>query len=133
MNTSRLAALVGTAVGAVFAQQPADACGDKLSMMGGGVSFEMLNPSLHQGRVVMYITPESAMYKTNTDLRKTLERAGHKVRSVDNAADLKAALQAGDVDIVLTNLGDDHAATPVKAGTQSPAMLSMIYKPTTAS
>jgi hypothetical protein len=132
MNTSRLAAVVGTAI-AVFAQQPADACGDKLSMMGGGVSFEMLNPSLHPGRVVMYITPESSLHKANADLRKSLERAGHKVRSVEKAADLRAAVQAGDVDIVLTDLRDDRAATPVPAGAQAPAMLSVIYKPTAAS
>jgi hypothetical protein len=81
MNTARLAALAGTAIG-VFSQQPAHACGDKLSMMGGGVSFEMLNPSLHQGRVVMYITPGSPLHKANAELRKSLERAGHKVRSV---------------------------------------------------
>ena len=48
MKTTRLTTLVGAAV-VVLGQPQANACGDKLSMMGGGVSFEMLNPSLHQG------------------------------------------------------------------------------------
>jgi hypothetical protein len=100
-------------------------------MMGGGVSFEMLNPSLHQGRVVVFITPESSLHATSADLKKTLERAGHKVRSVENASELQAALKAGDVDLVLTNLGDDQAPVHVATGSPAPALLSVIYKPTT--
>jgi hypothetical protein len=129
MKTAQLATLVGAAV-SFLGQPAANACGDKLSMMGGGVSFEMLNPSLHQGRVVVFITPESPLHVASAGLKKTLERAGHKVRSVDSAASLKSALQSGDVDIVLTNLGDDAAAVPVQTGARAPAMLSVVYKPT---
>ena len=128
MKTARLALLVGATV-SFLAQPPAEACGDKLSMMGGGVSFEMLNPSLHQGRVVVFITPDSSLHAASADLKKTLERAGHKVRSVDNASELQAAVKAGDVDLVLTNLGDDQAVH-VATGSPPPALLSVIYKPT---
>jgi hypothetical protein len=129
MKTAQLAAIVGAAV-SFLGQPTAHACGDKLSMMGGGVSFETLNPSLHQGRVVVFITPESSLHAASAGLKKTLERAGHQVRSVDSAASLQSALRSGDVDIVLTNLGETAAAVPVATSTRAPAMLSVVYKPT---
>jgi hypothetical protein len=130
MKTAQFATLVGAAV-SFLGQPTANACGDKLSMMGGGVSFETLNPSLHQGRVVLFITPESSLHVSSAGqgLKKTLERAGHQVRSVDSAASMQSALRSGDIDIVLTNLGD-NAAVPVPTSARAPAMLSVVYKPT---
>lgn len=130
MKTAQLATVVGAAV-SLLGLSSANACGDKLAMMGGGVSFETLNSNLHHGRVVIFITPESSLHASTKELKKTLERAGHKVRSVDNAADFKHALQSGDVDVVLTNLGENQVPVQVATGSRTPAVLSVIYKPTT--
>jgi hypothetical protein len=115
------------------AQPPAYACGDKLSMMGGGVSFEMLNPSLHPARIVVFLTPDSPLFASRSALQKKLERAGHTVKIIDSPDALQKSLRAGDVDVALTNLGDERAATPVNAGAQAPALLSVVYKPTSSS
>ena len=131
MTRYHLAFVAGVVI-AVFAQTPANACGDKLSMMGGGVSFELVNPSLHPARVVLFITPDSSLYGSRAGLQKKLERAGHTVNAVETAGALQAALQAGPIDLVLTNLGDARTPLPVATGSQGPALLALVYKPTAA-
>jgi hypothetical protein len=137
MEARRIAGLLGVAT-LVFAQDPALACGDKLSMMGGGVSFDLVNPGRHRGNVILFAPPESPLRlgKNGATLEKTLERAGHKVRRVDTTTALAAALQAGNVDIVLTDAGD-AVATPQRvaaaSGSQAePAPLALSYRPTAA-
>ena len=44
---------------------------------------------------------------------------------------LKSALQSGDVDIVLTNLGDDRPRLRSRQARARRRVLSVIYKPTT--
>jgi hypothetical protein len=132
MNKQHWSVLAGLAV-ALAAQVPAHACGDKLSMMGGGVNFETLNPSLHPARVVVFVTPDSPFFASRSALQKKLERAGHSVTLVNTADALQQSLRTAQVDVVLTNLTDESAATPVKAGASAPALLSLIYKPTLSS
>lgn len=114
------------------AQSPASACGDKLSMMGGGVSFEMLSPSLHPARIVVFLTSDSPLFASRSALRKKLERAGHTVTVVDSPDALHESLRTAAVDVMLTNLGDERSATPVNASARAPALLSIFYKPTAA-
>lgn len=124
-----LAGLVTT----MAALPPVHACGDKLSMMGGGVSFEMLNPSQHPARVVVFVTPDSPLFATRSALQKKLVRAGHTVTVVDSPDALQKLLRSAEIDVALTNLTDERAATPVNAGARPPALLSVVYKPTAAS
>ena len=114
-------------------QSPADACGDKLSMMGGGVSFEMLSPSLHPAQIVVFLTADSPLFASRSALKKKLERAGHTVAIVESPDSLQKSLRTSAVDVMLTNLGDERSATPVNAGARAPALLSVVYKPTAAS
>jgi hypothetical protein len=132
MNKQHWSVLAGLAV-TLAALPQAHACGDKLSMMGGGVGFEMLNPSLHPARVVVFVTPDSAFFATRSSLRKKLERAGHTVTVVDSPDALQQSLRTAEVDVVLTSLTDERSATPVKAGASAPALLSLVYKPTPSS
>lgn len=134
MNAGRIAGLLGVAT-LVFAQGTAVACGDKLSMMGGGVSFELVNPNRHRGNVILFAPPDSPMRvgKAGQSLEKTLVRAGHKVRVVSTQAELSTALQAGNVDIVLSDAGAD-AATPRRiaadtGGKAEPEALAVSYRP----
>jgi hypothetical protein len=132
MNMQHWSVLAGFAI-TLAAPMPAVACGDKLSMMGGGVSFEMLNPSLHPARVVVFVTPDSPLFATRSALQKKLERAGHMVTVVDSPDALQKSLRTAPADIVLTNLTDERSATPVNAGARAPVLLSLVYKPTAAS
>jgi hypothetical protein len=137
MNTGRFTGLLG-ATALVLAQGPAVACGDKLSMIAGGVSFEVVNQTHYRGNVVLFIAPDSPLHSTKSEkgLQKSLERAGHTVRVVRTPADLGSALQAGDVDIVLTDT-DGSVATPRDVALDSkaaavPASLAIMYRPSPA-
>jgi len=137
MKTVRIAGLLGAAT-LVLLQQPAAACGDKLSMMGGGVSFDLVNPNRHRGNVVLFAPPGSALHASSREqaLQKSLQRAGHTVRVAGTPAELATALQAGNVDIVLTDV-PATATTPRKiaADTSSAAdttSLAILYRPTAA-
>ena len=133
MNVFRLVGLVAAV--AVAAQSgPALACGDKLSMMGGGVSFERINFSAHRGSVVMLLAPDSQLRATAADLelKRALERAGHTVRTLDTSDELAAQLSGGGVDVVLVDAWaaasmqrQIAAATPAARG---PIVLTVVYK-----
>ena len=74
-------------------------------MMGGGVGFERINFSRHRGNVVMLLAADSEMRVAAADLelKRSLEKAGHRVRTLATTSELAAALQAGDVDVVLVD------------------------------
>jgi hypothetical protein len=137
MPKTRLAVLAALALAAVQSN-PAFACGDKLAMMGGGVGFERLNRSAHRGNLVLWIAPDSRLRaaERELDLKGVLERAGHRVRVVENVDDLRAALQAGGTDIVLMDGSATGAQQPptslASLANGSPAMVSVLYQPTAA-
>jgi vacuolar-type H+-ATPase subunit F/Vma7 len=134
MNTLRCMGLVA-AVLAAAQSGPALACGDKLSMMGGGVSFERINASAHRGSVVMLLAPDSQLRATAADLelKRSLERAGHTVRTLATTDELAAQLRNGGVDVVLVdawvaeNMRRQIAAAA--PATSKPIVLTVIYKP----
>ena len=122
------------AVSTLVQAVPAAACGDKLSMMGGGVGFERINFSRHRGNVVMLLAADSEMRVAAADLelKRSLEKAGHHVRTLATTSELAAALHAGDVDVVLVDWAKAAslqqqvaAATP---GSKRPIVLTVVYK-----
>jgi DNA-binding NtrC family response regulator len=107
----------------------AQACGDKLSVIGGGVSFDRV--SQHHGNVVMLVEPNSSLRAANDDLklRKALEYAGNKVRTVENPADLKGVLEQGHTDVVLVSWGDSGKLQEQLAGrSPAPTVLPVAYR-----
>jgi hypothetical protein len=82
------------------------ACGDKLTVLGGGIPFEKIHTNHRHGSLVMYMTPDSRLFATNNDARldQALTRDGHQVRLVQSSAELKQALDSGQVDFVLIDL-----------------------------
>jgi hypothetical protein len=124
--------LLAAAITALAVPMCAYPCGDKLTMMGGGVSFDTLNPGTHPAKVIVYVAPDSALHASRASLQKKLERAGHKVSLVDSAERLQPVLQGGSFDVLLTTLTDARTATPVATGSRTPAMVSVIYRPASA-
>jgi len=126
---------VGAAVAAAMLTQwgPAAACGDKLAMMGGGVSFDRVNQRRHRGNVVMLRPADVRSHAgaAEDDLRRALERAGHRVRVMAGVAELDAALGSGTVDVVLI----DRVAVPslpqrelaTLTGEKEPIVLALVY------
>jgi DNA-binding NtrC family response regulator len=127
--------ILGIVLAGVLGPALAMACGDKLAMMGGGVGFERINQSVHRGSVVMIVPPNSSLRAANEalDLKGTLERAGHRVRTVDSLEELAALLTGGGTDVVLVDLreaGEMHPAARTETiGAEPPSVLTVLYKP----
>ena len=81
----------------------AQACGDKLTVLGGGIPFEKIHTNHRHGSLIMYLSPDSRLSATNTDARldQALTRDGHQVRLVQSSAELKQAIDSGQADFVL--------------------------------
>ena len=92
----------------VLAFSVADACGDKLAPLGGGVMFGRVFNSRHPSKLVLFMTPESQLRAANAELHldNALARAGHTVRTVSTRAELEESLHAGAADLVVTDWVD---------------------------
>lgn len=128
MNKPRKMAL-GIAVTALSVATAAWACGDKLSVIGGGVSFDRVNQ--HRGNVVMLVEPNSSLRAANEalKLRQALEYAGNRVRTVDTTSELESVLQQGKIDVVLVSWGEsDKLQARLAEYSGSPTVLPVAYK-----
>jgi hypothetical protein len=120
-------ALCGLAI-TLFAIQSAEACGDKLVALGGGMSYQRVFSSRHPGKLILFLRPDSALRAVNAELGidTALVRAGHTVRTVTTRAELDQALQAAAADLVVTDwvdarelnvqVGGRVAILPVRVG-----------------
>lgn len=118
-----------TAIALLQGAAVAHACGDKLSVIGGGVSFDRV--SQHRGNVVMLVEPSSALRAANDEfeLRKALEFAGNKVRTVESPAELASVLDQGVTDVVLVSWGEAAKLQEQLSNRPgSPAVLPVAYR-----
>jgi hypothetical protein len=100
-----LATTLAIATLALTSTPVAQACGDKLTVLGGGIPFEKIHTNHRHGSLVMYLSPDSRLFATNSDARldQALTRDGHQVKVVQSSAELKQALDSGQVDFVLAD------------------------------
>lgn len=109
----------------------AQACGDKLAVIGGGVSFDRVSQGRYRGNVVMLVEPDSSLRAANETLgiQKALEAAGHHVRTVESPSELTVTLMQAKADVILVSWDD---AGPLKAQlaswSPSPTVLPVAYK-----
>jgi hypothetical protein len=119
---SKLYSLVIALVVMVIAQAHsplARACGDKLTVLGGGLPFDRIHTSQRQGSMILYLSPDSRLAAANGDARleEALVRNGHQVRIVHTGAELKQALAESRVDFVLSDWNEVPQLQPeVTAG-----------------
>jgi hypothetical protein len=94
----------GLAVAALLPLRPAEACGDKLAALAGGVRYERLHRSEHPARIVFYLPAGTSLATADVArLTEALERAGHRVHAVDSPDGLDARLRAREVDLVIAD------------------------------
>lgn len=116
-----LAATAAVALVELSASPVIRACGDKLTILGGGIPFDRIHSDRRQGSVVLYLVPDARLAVASGDshLDETLTRNGHQVRVAHNEAELKQALAEGKVDFVLADwteaprLQPEVASTPI--------------------
>lgn len=110
-------------------------CGDKLTALGGGVQFERLFLSRHPGRIVMLLEPASALRAADEKYRfsSSLSLAGHQVKSVSNAVELRDAVSSAGADLVLVDVATArHLQFQSTAAGQGPAILPVLFAPSAA-
>ncbi len=121
-------ALLALALGLVSAAT-AEACGDKVVGLGGGVPFARIHPQHYVGRIVLYARPDSELRYVDDHIRLglRLQRDGHSVKVIYNDHDLDNALQERGTDLILA---DQKYAPSIKArlpvGSGSPMVLSLV-------
>ena len=99
----------------VLASPPvAQACGDKLTVLGGGLPFDRIHTNHRHGSLILYLSPDSRLLATNgaAHLDQALMRDGHQVRRVQTSAELKQALNESQADFVLIDWTDARQLHP---------------------
>ena len=123
--------LVAVGIFTATAAQACPACGDKLSLVGGGVSFERVSQAGPPGRIVFLAEPGSQVQAAEKDLGLVAEfkRAGHDVKVVADSDELDRVVREQGADVVIVHWSD-AAATAGRLGkaTGAPTVVPMAYK-----
>jgi hypothetical protein len=107
----------------------AEACGEKLVGLGGGVPFARIHPQHYVGQIVLYARPDSELHSFDDriGLGRRLQRDGHSVKVIYDDHELESALRDKGTDLILT---DQKYAPSIKArlpaGSASPMVLSVV-------
>jgi hypothetical protein len=129
MNARRLATAALFALPAMAGA--AFACGDKLAMIGGGVSFERIAQTANPGSVVLLMAPDSPLYQADQQLRlaDSLRRSGHTVRRVGSEAELESALSQKPADVVIVYWTDAAQVNErLASATRAPTVVPVVYR-----
>ena len=123
-------AAVGLFLTATVAQA-CPACGDKLSLGGGGMSFERVSQAGPPGRIVLLAEPGSLMQAAEDDLGLVAEfkRAGHDVKVVTDSSELDRVVREEGADVVLAHWSEAAAtAGRLDKGGGPPTVVPVAYK-----
>ena len=109
------------------------ACGDKLVVVGRGKPKRL--KGVQEAAILVYADPAGALPAAldEGNLRKDLERAGHRIRSVSTRQELDTALDTGTYDLLMTDF--KHAASveaEARAAKSHPTVLPTLYNPSPA-
>ena len=109
--------LVAVGIFTATAAQACPACGDKLSLVGGGVSFERVSQAGPPGRIVFLAEPGSQVQAAEKDLGLVAEfkRAGHDVKVVADSDELDRVVREQGADVVIAHWSEAAATAGVWA------------------
>ena len=110
------------------------ACGDKLVVVGRGMRPKRVKGSA-PASILVYADPKGSMPAALDEgrLRKDLERAGHRVRSVATREELDSALDTGTYDLVFTDVNSAPAIqTQAEGASSRPIVLPTLFNPSDA-
>lgn len=111
---------------------PLNACGDKFLLLGRGSSLGAY-AAVHPATIliVRHGKTGSPLVIDDPQLASGLQRAGHKVRTLDSPAKLTQTLSATRFDVVLADLSDAVAIEPqVRDASAKPALVPVVFDPT---
>ena len=123
-----LAAALATAALATGGE--ALACGDKLVVVGRGRPRRV--KGVQPAAILVFADPAGALPAAleEGNLRKDLEHAGHRIRSVRTRQELASALGTGTYDLLMTDYRSAASLeAEAKAAPSHPTVLPTLYKP----
>jgi hypothetical protein len=124
-----LAAVVILSVPALW--RVAEACGDKLLLVGHGARFGRAYAAIHPAHILIYARPSIAAKAAIRDpkLHNALRQAGHAVSVIEDPPLLEQALHTGAVDVVLADVADWSMVEPAVSKAASKAALRCVFVP----
>jgi hypothetical protein len=124
---------VGFTAAALAMAGDALACGDKLVVVGRGRPKRV--KGVQAAAILVYADPAGSLPAAldEGNMRKDLERAGHRIRSVSTRQELKSALDTGTYDLLLADYKSAPEMQSEARGAHSrPTVLPTLYNPTPA-
>lgn len=134
MRTHRFLLGLGLLGGLLAMGGDALACGDKLVVVGRGLRPKRVKAA-QQASILLFADPKGALPAALEEghLRKDLERAGHRLRTVGTREELDAALGIGTYDLVFADLkAAPLIETEAKSAPSKPTVLPILFNPTDA-
>ncbi len=110
------------------------ACGDKLVVVGRGLRPKRAKASV-PASILLFADPKGSLPAALEEghLRRDLEKAGHRLRSVSSREELGAALDTGSYDLVFADFKVAPAIeTEAKAAHSKPTVLPTLFNPSDA-
>jgi hypothetical protein len=110
------------------------ACGDKLVVVGRGMRPKRVKGAV-PASILLYADPKGSLPAALEEghLRKDLEKAGHRLRSVASREELDAALDTGTYDLVFADIkAAPSIETEAKAAPSKPTVLPTLFNPSEA-
>jgi hypothetical protein len=123
----------GLAVGVLALGGDAFGCGDKLVVVGRGRPKRV--KGTYTAAILVFADPRGSLPTAleEGNLRKDLERAGHRIRSVSTREELGDALETGTYDLLFADYKSAPSIEPqAQASRSKPTVLPTLYNPTDA-
>ena len=110
----------------------ANACGDKLLVLGRGIRLEALLGN-RTAKILAYqhTGTHGAELIADPQFQSALKSAGYQLRVVRDIEELEVALRLGKYDLVVADVADASAvAPPIRSVAGAPALVPILYQPT---
>ena len=133
MRNYALAAILSVSM-VVCCGVSANACGDKLLVLGRAIRLEALLGN-RTAKILAYqhAGTHGGDLIADPEFQSALKKAGYQLRVVRDIEELEVALRLGKYDLLLSDIADTNAVEPtLQAATASPALIPILYQPTRA-
>jgi hypothetical protein len=131
MRRGALAAMLGVSI-VVCGGVHANACGDKLLVLGRGIRLEALLGN-RTAKILAYqhTGTHGAELIADPQFQSALKSTGYQLRVVRDIEELEVALRLGKYDLVVADVADASAVEPaIRSVAGTPALVPILYQPT---
>jgi hypothetical protein len=95
------AVIVVFCLAALWCSASAEACGDKFLLVGRGASYRNRYVAIHPAKIILF-GQKAVGDDAKVDVRRILQRAGHRVDFAPDGADLESLMRGASYDFIIT-------------------------------